>query len=175
MTAELVYARAVGLQHLRDQQSQLSVAQDGHGIAFGNIHLVQNFARSRKRLQKHGVAGSNPRWNDMQIPLRQRQEFAECPRVFYDAQYLALRTMAAQAARAPFALCTGDVDFPDYSLADEVAVVRPGHFTNELVARNACKTVVAALEFQIGVADSAYQQTNDGEAFKAARLRNLTN
>ncbi len=43
MTPEQLHPGAVGLQNLRDQQSQLAVAQHRYALTWWNLDLIQNF------------------------------------------------------------------------------------------------------------------------------------
>jgi hypothetical protein len=50
-----MHLRAVGLEHLRYQQAELTVAQDGHTLAFGDFHLVENLTSSGDGLDEDRV------------------------------------------------------------------------------------------------------------------------
>ena len=113
--------RAVRLQHLRDQQSELSVAQHGDALALGDLDLIQNFARRRDGFDEDGVFGGNRIGHAMQIADRQREEFAKRARVFDDAEHGASGAVAAEAARAPVAMAAGEVDFAGDALPNPLA------------------------------------------------------
>jgi len=57
MTAEQMHVRSVGPQNLRDQQPQLSVAQQRDAIALGDLDLIQNLAGRGHGFDKDGVLG----------------------------------------------------------------------------------------------------------------------
>ena len=52
-----------------------------------------------------------------------------------------------------------------------VARVRLHHFGDELVAGRPGESVVAALQFEIGIADAAGQQAQEGEPLRTRRNR----
>ena len=158
--AKKMHLRALRLQHLRDQQPELAIAQDGHPLALGDLHLIQNFARGRNRLDEDSVFGGNRRGNAMQVADRQRQEFSKRPRMLDDAQHGSRRAVTAQAALAPFAMSAGEIDLAHYPLPDPRFVGGLGHFAHEFVARRSGKSVVAALQFQVGGTDPGGQQAN---------------
>ena len=45
------------VQHLRDQQSELAVAQHGDAIAFRDLHLIENLAGGGHGFDEDGVLG----------------------------------------------------------------------------------------------------------------------
>ena len=79
MPAKLMYPVPVGLQHLRDEKPEFSIAQHRHRAPAGNLHLIQNLARGGKRLGEYGDLGGDRVGNYVQIAFRQRQKFAEAP------------------------------------------------------------------------------------------------
>ena len=74
------------------------------------------------------------------------------------------RTMPSNASRAPGTSSTRKVDFAHHALADEVRIVGCDHFSDELMAGNTGETVVTPLQFEIGIADAADEQANEGKA-----------
>src|SRR5258706_2552793 len=89
--------------------------------------------------------------------------------MFYDSQHRALRTMAPQTSPAPVALAASQVDFAHHAVSQQAPVIGFNNLAYELVARRSRKTVVASLQFQVGVADAAAQQANPRKAFRAPR------
>src|SRR5579862_6139323 len=79
--------------------------------------------------------------------------------------------MAPEAAPAPFAFSASQVDFADYAASQQAPVIGFDNLTHEFVARRSRKTVIAALQFQIGVADAAAQQTYPRKAVCAPGQR----
>ncbi len=61
------------------------------------------------------------------------------------------------------------IDFADHPLPHQLAVVGFDNLAHELVAGCSGETVVAALQFEIGIADAAAQQTNPRKAVRAPR------
>ena len=172
MPPKEMHLRALRLKHLRDEKSELAIAQNRHALAFGNLHLIQNFARGRNGLDEDGVLRGNRRGHAMQVADRQRQELAERPRMFDDAENGPRRAVAAEAALAPIAMSAGEIDLADDPFPDPRFVGGLRDFADEFVAGCAGKSVVSALKLQIGGADSGGEQTNSGESFRNTRQRN---
>jgi hypothetical protein len=76
-----------------------------------------------------------------------------------------VRTMAAELARAPFAMAAGEIDFAGYTFS------RIHHFTDEFVARRSLKTVVSTLKLEVCRADSGRQQADARESLGNTRQR----
>ena len=64
--------RAGGLEHLADQQSELSVAEHCHGVAGRNSYLLKDLAGRGQRFDEHGLFGRDIVGNQMQIAFGQR-------------------------------------------------------------------------------------------------------
>ena len=79
--------------------------------------------------------------------------------------------MPAEAAAAPLARAASQIDLADHTPADPSAIIRRDNFADELVPRRSAKTVIAALQLEIGIADSAAQQPDQSESFGPARAR----
>jgi len=108
----------------------------------------------------------------MQVVDRQRQEFAEGSGVFDDAEYCAGRAMASEAARAPFAMTAGKIDFAGDTTPDPLWFRRTVYdLTDEFVTGRAGEAVVSTLQLEIRGTDSGGQQANAGEAFRDAGER----
>ncbi len=137
----------------------------------GNAHLVQYLAGRGQRFDEDRFFRWNLARHSPQISLRQRQEFAKRARLFHDAEHRAGRTMPSQSARAPLAFSAGQIDFADHALADPAPIVSLHHFSDKLMPRRPAKAVIAALQLDVGVADSAIQQADQSESFGAARPR----
>jgi len=67
--------------------------------------------------------------------------------------------MPLQAAMAPVAFLTSEIDFPDDALSDPFGGVRLYDIGDEFVAGASAKPVIAALQLEVGVADSPQSQT----------------
>ena len=111
----------------------------------------------------------------MQIRFGQRQEFAKSAGVLHNAEHRAARAVAAETARAPLAVAAGEIDLAHHALAEERGRVRLHHFAHKLVSGHAAEAVVAALEFEVGVADACQQKTDQREPFGAFRTRRGAN
>src|SRR5206468_4229950 len=61
------------------------------------------------------------------------------------------------------------------ALADKGVVIRGDYLTDKLVAWYPAKTVIAALQLEIGVANPTVNQANRGKTGGAARLRSVSN
>ena len=105
----------------------------------------------------------------MQVALGEGEEFAEGAGVLDDAEHGAMRAVAAEAAGAPLAGAAGEVDFAHHAAAEQRGVVGFHDFAHELVAGHAGEAVVAALEFEVGVADAGGEEADKRVAGGARR------
>jgi hypothetical protein len=109
----------------------------------------------------------------MQIAFRQQQVLSEGTRMFHDAEYAAIGTVPAESASAKITSATSQVDFTRNALANKGRRISFDNFANELMAGRSTVIVVAALQFQIGVADSRNKHPDKGESLWPARYRYL--
>ena len=165
VTAILVDLRAVGLQNLAGQQSEFPVTQHCHRRAWRNVHLIQYLAGRGQWFDENRFLGWNLARHSTQISLGQSQEFAERAGLLDDPEHGACGTMTPQSAGAPRAFSAGQIDFAHHAFADQMPVVCLHHFTHKLVARRSAKAVISALQFEIGVANSAVEQADQSESF----------
>src|ERR1019366_953032 len=164
VASELVYAAAVGVEDHGDEEAEFAIAEHGDALAGGDGDLVEDLAGGSERLQEHGAAGGDVVGEDVQVALREGEEFGERAGVADDSQHGAVGAVASQSAAAPFAMGAGEIDFSGHALAEERGRVRFGHLGDELVTGRTGEGVVAALEFEIGVADAAGQEAQEREA-----------
>ena len=135
------------------------------------MHLVQDLAGGGERLHKYGVLVRNPARHPMQIALGQRQQFAKRAGMFHNSQHRAPRTVAAQTARAPLAGAARQVDLAHHAFPNPIRRISRNHFADKFMPGRAAKIVIAALQLQVGVTDSALQQPDQSESFRACRTR----
>ena len=171
MPSEQVNLSAGGLQNLGDQKAEFSIAEYGHRLMFGDADLIENFAGGGDRLDENGVFGGDGIGNTVQVRDRQGEEFAKCAGMLHDPEHGPMRAVAAQVALAPLAIAAGQIDFTGDPLSDPIAVFAIGHFADEFVAGSAAEAVVAALQFEIGGADSGGQHSDSREARAKLRQR----
>src|SRR5215475_7872029 len=105
----------------------------------------------------------------MQIRLRQRQEFSEGTRIRDNPHHGSRGTVPRKPSAAPFALSTSKVNLSDNAPPQQVWIVGTNDFTYEFVARRPAKSIVAAPELEVGVANTSQQQSNERESFRALR------
>ena len=77
-------------------------------------------------------------------------------------------TVPAQSLAAPVAIAARQIDLPDHALADQLRGIRLRHLRDELVPGRSGEAVVAALQFQVGIADPGREQSQQGEPRRAA-------
>jgi hypothetical protein len=65
------------------------------------------------------------------------------------------------------------VDLAHHTLADQPGTVRLHYFAHEFVTRRAGESIVAALQFEVGIADPTVNQTNEGESARTPRFPRL--
>ena len=90
--------------------------------------------------------------------------------MLHDPQHRTVRAVAPQSPPAPLAAPASQVDLADDAAAHERARVRLHHLADELVSRRSAEAVVAALQFEIGVADARAQQPDQRVSRLPARL-----
>ena len=173
MTAELVDAVAVGVEDQGDEQAQFAIAQHGDRIAQGDGDLIQDLAGGGQGLQEHGTVCGDVVGEDVQIALREGEELGEGAGVLDDSQHGAVGAVASHALAAPFAMRAGEVDFAGHAFADEGGGAGFHHLGDELVAGRSGEGVVAALQFEIGIADAAGQQAEESEPLGTRRNRQV--
>src|SRR5262249_47604379 len=131
--------------------------------------LIENLAGGSQRLDKHCNLGGNGSGHDVEIGLRQSQQLAEGAWMSDNSKNLAARAVPPKAAAAPVAIPAGEIDFADDTPAQQLRIIRRDNLANELVPGSACESVVAAKQFQIGIADATAQQTDRCVPFRRAR------
>ena len=128
--------------------------------------ISQAAARGSRKTARLGgdVVGEH-----VEIAFGQGEEFGEGAGVVDDAQHGAVGAMASEAFAAPFAVRAGEVDFAGDAFAGERGGIGFDHFGDELVAGSSGEAVVAALQFEIGIADAAGEEAEESEALGAGR------
>ncbi len=111
----------------------------------------------------------------MQVAFGQREEFLERSGMAYDAEHGAVGTVAAQTLAAPLAVRASEIDFAHHAFGQQRAVVRCGHFGHKFVPGRAGEAIVAALQFQIGIANAGHQQAQQRVARGPLWCRRLGN
>src|SRR5690242_12086995 len=101
----------------------------------------------------------------MQVALGQCEEFTKRPGMFDDAQHFASGAVAPHAFLAPAACSAIQIDLTDHAPADQITAASFHHLADELVPGSSGKTVVAALQLQVGIANAAAQKPDEGKAF----------
>src|SRR5438874_477621 len=133
---------SVRVQDLRDQKPQFAVAEHRHTLTFGSLDLIENLARGGDGFNEHRMLGRDRAGYLAKIAQWERQIFGERSRVFDDAEYTALRTMAAEASRAPVAIPAGQVDLSSNPLAHPFAIIGFHYFADKFVSRCTGESVV---------------------------------
>jgi len=83
--------------------------------------------------------------------------------------------MTAKIAPAPIALTACQIDLADDSSSNQIRIVRRHHLADKLVSRGSGETVIAAEQFEVGVANTGTQKPDQGEARRTARSGNADN
>jgi hypothetical protein len=68
-------------------------------------------------------------------------------------------------------MAAGEIDFAGDAFSYPRCIFGLGHFADEFMAGSTAKTVISALQFQIGGADSCGQQANARKALGNSRKR----
>ena len=175
-------AQACRAQHASDQLRELAVADHGRLAVRANVYLFQNFARRGERLGEDGCLIGNARGHAMQIHDGQREVFGERAVVAEDSQHAPPRAVRRDSAAAIAAWLAEpqararQIDFADDAPPDPAAILRArdaDDFAHKFVAERAVKIVIAAQNFDVGVADSREANAHEGPAWPQSRQRFL--
>ena len=169
MAAELMDWVAVGVEDHGDEQAEFAIAQNGDGLACGNGHLVEDLTGGGEGFEEDGAVGGDVVGEYVEIALGKGEEFGEGSGVVDDSQDGAVWAVASEAFAAPFAVRAGQVDFAGDALAGEGWSIGFDHFGDEFVAGSSGEAVVAALQFEIGIADAGHEEAEEGEPLGAGR------
>ena len=90
-----------------------------------------------------------------------------------NSQNLACRAVPAETSLAPVTTPACEIDFSDHAATQQPRIVGINHFTDEFVAGRARKTVVAAKELDIRIADAAAQKSNDSVTLRPSGFPDL--
>ena len=93
----------VRVQHLRDQQAELAIAQHRDALVRRDPHLVENLAGGGQRFEENRALAGQTVGQQVQIALGQDEEFGERAGLVHDAEHGAIRAVAAKSAAAPVA------------------------------------------------------------------------
>ena len=147
-----------GAQHLRDQQSESSIADDRDARATFNRDLLEDAAGGRDRLDEHGRAVLNRVGHFVQVRGRERHELGEGAGAAANAHHRSLGAVLFHAGAAQRAAAAADVDLAHDALADPAAIRsrRLIDHANELVSRDALERRVAFEQLKIGAADACH-------------------
>ena len=132
--------------------------------AWRNRDLFQNLAGGGQRFSEDGLTGFEIVRHAVQVALREREQFLKGAGVLHDAEHRTIRAMTAHAAKAPFAMAAIEIDLAHDAPSDQARVIGGHHVAHELMAGRSAEIVVAALQFQIGVADAGEDQADQSKA-----------
>ena len=94
--------------------------------------------------------------------------------MLHDPEHLPLRAMTAESSHTPFTCSACQVYLADDAFTNPVSIIGGHDFADEFVAGRPAKAVITPLQFEIGVADSAIEKPDLGEALGPARARLVT-
>ena len=162
--------------------SEFTVAQNGCFAEVLHWNLIENFAGRSERLDKDGLLGAHYVRNEVEIRDRQSQIFGKRAVMVHDSENL---TTGAVSRETTFAIgadgakaqgSAGDIDFTHDAFAQpSFLFVRANtcnvlHFSDKFMPRSAAKIVVAAQDFDVGVADAG--KTNADKRPAAPQIGN---
>ena len=175
MPTELMNLCAVRREGLRDQESEFPVTQNCHSRALWNLDLIQNFARGGDRLRKDGALIPHGARDLAEILFGQREELGEGAGMLDDPEDTSMGAVTLQTSTTPVAFLTSEIDFSDDALPDPFGGVRLYDIGDEFVSRASAKPVIAALQLQVGVADSRQSQAQQCITLGPFRLGRFPN
>jgi hypothetical protein len=162
---------AAQMENLRNEQTQLSIAEHRRSHTTSQFHLVQDLAGCRNGFDKHSLFVAQAVWDQVEIAIRKGEELSECARMLYDPEHRAARTVPAKTAAAPVTSAAGQVDLTGHAAAYQIAPVRLYDFADKLVTRPASESIVSPLQLEIGVADSRCENLDKRKALHSSRYR----
>ena len=99
MPSKLVHVRTVRLQHLRDEQAQLAVAENRHFSALRGIFTWSRISQAAASGSVKTACSMGRLCRErVQIRFGQGQEFAKCAGMLHDAEHGAAGAMTAEPA-----------------------------------------------------------------------------
>jgi hypothetical protein len=173
MLAEMDNLGTVRKQNLRNQQAELAIPENRYSFARRNRNLIENFACRRDRLSEHGVLGSHAIWHEVQVFLRQSEEFLKSAGVRYDSQHASRRAVTPNTPAAGFAPSAGEIDLAHDAPANPAWVAGRDHLADELMPGRSVEPIIPALQLQIGVADPTANQPDQRKTLRANRFRDF--
>jgi hypothetical protein len=166
-------AQACRAQYTRDELRELAVADYGCLAMLADVYLFQDFACGGERFGEYGCLIGNAWGHAMQIHDGQGEVFGECAVVAEDSEDPSARavrrdsTAAIAAWLAESEAGARQIDFADDAAADPVAILRACDacdFAYKFVAERALEIVIAAKDFDVGVADSREADADESPA-----------
>ena len=146
------------LQHLARSAARASHRPTPPPARLSECAPDPGFRTPRQRFDEHGVLGRESRAaRARRFRSGSVRNSRNAPGCFTIPSTVRARTVASQSARTPFAFAARQIDLAHDALPDPARIVRFHHFTHKLMARRSAKSVIAALQFEIRVADSAVQ------------------
>lgn len=168
VAAEEMDLRPADLEDLGDEEAELAVTKNGDPFALQLAELLLDFAGGGDGFAKDGLFVGEGSRDGEEVHFREGQPLGEGAGVLDDAEDGAGGTVAAETLGARGAVAAGEVDFADDAAADPRRGIGFLDDADELVAGAADETVVAAEEFEIGVADAGEGDADQRMIFGAA-------
>src|ERR1700674_489048 len=171
-------AQARSAQDASNQLRELAVADHGRIAVRADVYLLENFARGGERLGEDRRLIGNAFGYAMQIHNGQREAFGERAIVADDSQHAppcAVRRDSPAAIAAFLAEAqtrTRQINFADDAPPDPGTIFRArdaDDFAHKFVSERAVKIVIAAQNFDVGVADSSEANAHEGPAWSQSR------
>ena len=107
----------------------------------------------------------------MEVGFGQGQVVGKGTRMPDDPEYGSFSAMTSDARNAPFAGAAGNVDLTDNPLPDQFGMIGFHNLADKLMPGNTREPVVAALQFEIGIADPGEQKADQGKTWRPQRQR----
>ena len=161
MMAKYCNVRSMRAKSLGNEEAKLTIAEQRYFGAGCDRNLIEDFACRGEWLNEYRFLVRDLFGNRIEIAFGQGQIFGESAGMFYDAEHRAIQAVPAEANGAKFAMAAGKINFADHTL------VGCNHQTRKFVARNATKSVVAALKLQVGIADTRAQHADQCKSERA--------
>lgn len=151
------------MQYLGDQEAQFAVAQHHHSVAGSNMYLFQDLAGGGQGLDEDGLLVGQGVGDAMEKASGQREKIGHGAVPSTDAQYGSVGTMSKVAAPTGRASATIAIDLTYHALSHQRGgAVGADDFPDELMSQHAAKSLVAAQDLHIGIADTGQPGANEG-------------
>ena len=141
-------------EHLRDELSEPTGADEQHAVGGSDVDLLQDLDRGSERLGEHRGVVAHAVGHAVQVRERETKELGVRAVAVDDAEHGARLAVGRASGPAGGADTARVVDLADDTCAQPLGVRSLHDLADELVAEDSGVRVVAALQLEVGAADA---------------------